>query len=147
MISRRTDQSFLSQKNLPGPFEYSPEKLISKAAIRFGTSSRDEASRSRSNTPGPGSYHPGFIHKPSSAKYRVGTSLRRPLSANNLAPGPGTYEIPSKMIEGPRLTMSGRTGIRTASGRLPGPGTYTPEVSFVKERASSPRFFFIICEI
>ena len=140
MISRRNDASFMSAKNVPGPFEYNPDKLHSKANIRFGTSNR-EGSRSRSNTPGPGAYHPGFLDKPAAAKFRVGTSLRRPLSASNNYPGPGNYQIPSKLVEGPRHSMSGRSDQRNGS-RSPGPGTYSPEVSLIKERAASPKCLY-----
>ena len=35
MISRRNDQSFISMKNNPGPSDYNPNKLKSKATIRF----------------------------------------------------------------------------------------------------------------
>jgi len=137
MISRRNDGSFLSTKNVPGPFEYNPAKPHSKANIRFGTSHRD-SSRSRSNTPGPGTYYPGFLDKPMAAKFKVGTSLRRPLSASNAYPGPGNYEIPSKVVEGPRHSISGRSDQRNGS-RSPGPGTYSPEVSLIKERGASPK--------
>ena len=52
MISRRNDNSFMSVKNSPGPFEYKPDKVLSKAAIRFGRSHREDASsRSHSKTP------------------------------------------------------------------------------------------------
>ena len=141
MISRRNDASFFSAKNSPGPFEYKPDKLVSKAAIRFGTSNRD-SSRSRSNTPGPGSYHPGFIDKPTSARIRVGTSNRRPLSASNTSPGPGNYGIPSRIIEGPRHSISGRSDQRNGN-RSPGPGTYSPDVNLIKERGASPKFLFL----
>ena len=141
MVSRRNDTSFASAKNFPGPFEYKPDKLISKAAIRFGHSDR-ESNRSRSNTPGPGSYHPGFIDKPNSAIIRVGTSNRRPLSASTTSPGPGNYEIPSRMIEGPRHSISGRSDQRNGN-RFPGPGTYSPDVSLIKERGASPKFFLL----
>jgi hypothetical protein len=33
---------------------------------------------------------------------RIGSAVRRPLQGNDKeTPGPGNYEIPSKMVEGP----------------------------------------------
>lgn len=146
MISR-PNSSYLTHKNSPGPFEYNPNKLHSKAAIRFGTSDRNSSSnRSRSNTPGPGAYIPGFMDKPSPAKYRVGTSNRRPLSAQNNYPGPGNYEIRNKFTDGPRHTISGRLDKRNGS-RSPGPNTYSPDVSLIKERGASPKYSFFLAFI
>lgn len=34
---------------------------------------------------------------------RVGSATRRPLNDVKGVPGPGTYDLPSKMVEGPRV--------------------------------------------
>ena len=34
---------------------------------------------------------------------RVGTGVRRPLSVPTVTPGPGTYYIPSRGVEGPKV--------------------------------------------
>jgi hypothetical protein len=39
--------------------------------------------------------------------YRFGTSSRSSMTKNALAPGPGAYNIPSKIAEVPKYAMSG----------------------------------------
>lgn len=58
--------------------------------------------------PGPGSYESyDHIVRPGSAMIRIGSAKRRPLLDNADAPGPGAYEIPTKMVEGPKVAMLG----------------------------------------
>lgn len=58
--------------------------------------------------PGPGQYENRHeVARPSSAMVRIGSAKRKPLNEFDFAPGPGTYEIPNKMIEGPKVSILG----------------------------------------
>ena len=106
----------------------------------FGVSSRESSVSHHNPPPGPGSYDPSFIDKPDSSRIKIGTSIRRPLSANNKYPGPGNYNIPSRGVEGPKFFM----GIKNVDLEMkrkslsPGPGAYVANSSFVLERGTSP---------
>ena len=57
-----------------------------------------------SATPGPGSYYPEAGNRPRSATYKIGSSTRKPLSGvGKDTPGPGNYEIKSKLTEAPKV--------------------------------------------
>jgi hypothetical protein len=43
------------------------------------------------DSPGPGSYSPTDSYLSNSPRYKVGTSQRKPWTAENLTPGPGSY--------------------------------------------------------
>ena len=62
------------------------------------------------------------------------------MSASNTYPGPGNYEIPSKMVEGPKFLFGNKPeDFETKKKRMsPGPGAYTPDSSIIKERGASP---------
>jgi hypothetical protein len=88
----------------------------------------------RHNTgPAPGSYEPKLN---SSAKSPVfGSDKRRPLSANTIAPGPGTYEIPSMIKEGPQFSMTSKN-FKNITNTNPGPGQYNhTDSDFYAEKA------------
>ncbi len=55
----------------------------------------------------------------------MGTSKRGPLSYNNAAPGPGSYQQSSKIGEGPKYAIRPKTAV-TVRHDVPGPGQYEP---------------------
>lgn len=57
----------------------------------------------------------------------MGNDTRRPLNNSENTPGPGSYKLPNKMIEGPRYSMKGATQVDPITREqimLPGPGQY-----------------------
>lgn len=66
--------------------------------------------------------------RPGSAQVRIGSAKRRDLAGTERdVPGPGNYEIPSKMVEGPRVKMLGHKydAVQKQKDYVPGPGTYS----------------------
>jgi hypothetical protein len=54
---------------------------------------------------------------------------KRPEMANQqlkLIPGPGVYESPSKVGEGPKYHFGTRSNLSLNKMEVPGPGTYAP---------------------
>lgn len=49
--------------------------------------------------------------------------------SKSIGPGPSKYEIPSKVVEHPGISMATRPkrDILNATIDIPGPGTYSPE--------------------
>ena len=60
----------------------------------------------------------------------MGTGQRSDLASGSAKknPGPGNYEIDSKVGEGPKFVMGLKTESNALSGnkKVPGPGTYSP---------------------
>lgn len=59
----------------------------------------------------------------------MGTSKRADLAnTNQKVPGPGVYELGSKVGEGPKYVMGQKLASSMGfSNKVPGPGTYMPE--------------------
>ena len=57
----------------------------------------------------------------------VGTAKRSSMANSAKVPGAGTYETPSKIVEGSRYSMAGKvkSGSIFKDCANPGPGTYT----------------------
>lgn len=93
----------------PGAYSVSPEKTLKAApSWKIGTSTRDDREKAvkRENIPPPGSHNPNFYSTVSkSAAWGFGTSTRPALNSAKPTPGAGTYDLPSKMVEGPRFVM------------------------------------------
>lgn len=104
IVGRRPDSSYLTASRMPGPGAYDPKPINkqSNPAFRMGTAPRDHISKEDLSKPGPGNYDP----KVPSGKggIRFGSSTRKPLNDPSASPGPGTYTVPSKVIEGPKVT-------------------------------------------
>lgn len=94
-------------------------------SVKIGTSLRDNIVKEKENQnkPGPSNYKPSdnFV-KTHAASWRFGTSSRPSLSQDRgQLPGPNKYNIPSKMIEGPKYVMGVKTSLDKIDD-IPGPG-------------------------
>ena len=62
--------------------------------------------------------------------YRIGSAPRNKFEeAQKSVPGPGTYDIPDKSIEGPKYHLGLKTSFSSAEvamKQVPGPGCYSP---------------------
>jgi hypothetical protein len=114
---------------------------------RIGSSTRDDREKAmlRQKMPPPGSHNPNFnsvgYH---SAVWSFGSSTRPPLNNVRNVPGAGTYELPSRAVEGPAFVMGLKLDKLSAIGgstqfKAPAPNTYDQtKYATVKERA--PQF-------
>lgn len=66
---------------------------------------------------------------------RFGNETRKTFSGNT-NPGPGNYEIPCKMVEGPQHRFTGESGHKNKKSGIPGPADYTPNFQ-VEQMATS----------
>lgn len=117
----------------PAPGSYDPKPIEQTPAYSFGNSGRYDFTKGKDN-PAPGSYDPK-ISRPSSAAPVFGTEKRRPVSASQSMPGPGSYSIPNAR-EGPQYSMSARN-IRRGRESTPGPGQYNQKSKTVRENTPS----------
>lgn len=81
--------------------------------------------------PGPSEYNNDkktklLITAPS---WKIGTSMRSSLEASSsvLSPGPGAYQIKSKMFEGPKHGLRPKFNNSKEITIVPGPGAYSPK--------------------
>jgi len=91
----------------PGPGKYDPSDSMRKSMPKFkmGTDPRHYDQKSKSGeTPGPGSYlgQNDRVLKTKNGKFSTG--LRDSAKPNN-GPGPGSYRIPTKIVEAPRYLL------------------------------------------
>jgi hypothetical protein len=63
---------------------------------------------------------------PTGSKWGFGSDKRKGVTTNSLSPGAGTYQIPSKMVEGPKYVMGQKLSNELSGGiqMNPGPGQY-----------------------
>lgn len=136
-LGLKLKQNISSNMFVPGPGTYhaSGEASLRKApSWRIGSSKRDDMERQqlRQIKPPPGSHNPNFDSVAfRHAVWSFGTSSRPALSQTKLVPGVGTYELPSKLVEGPAFVMGlkldNQSSIGTAVGKTiknPGPNVY-----------------------
>lgn len=140
MTPRRPDSAPMRGKGTPGPGIYSPNLSDKRKAPQygFGTGSKhSKLNRDKVQTPGAGSYNPNAnTTLQSNAKWGIGTGTRRPLSAQNKNPGPGTY-APKNDNGGPKYGFGIKHG-KASKEKVPGPGTYQPDDKLTKE--SGPKY-------
>jgi len=132
LVPRRPDSALSAAARSPGPGAYNPS-LTDKPkgpSYRMGSASRDSISKERIGVPGPGNYEPKLIQGNQNVK--IGTSVRSPLSRSGYTPGPGSYELQTKVGEGPKYIMNPRRDEKYER-YVPGPGAYNPSVNLVKE--------------
>lgn len=127
---------------VPGPGTYdfvSPEKSMrASPSCRIGTSTRDDELKVKQrvqNYPPPNTYNPSFLYsKRSEPSYGFGSSVRQPLAPKKNVPAPSAYNVPERLVEGPRFHMGSKCERQSALAieakktvANPGPGTYAPQ--------------------
>ena len=116
----------------PGPGNYSPEgnKIKKKEpSYRIGTETRRDLAFEKAQLfqTSPGQYEPDFkATKLKAAGWRIGTETRPSMVKKGLdkVPGAGTYSIPSRIAEGPKIGMHAKTDTvdQNVKKAVPGPG-------------------------
>ena len=86
--------------------------------------------------PGPGHYAPRRNH--GGPTWRIGSALRGSKNLNN-NPGPGQYNVPEKIFNGPKYSIATKAGgfDPTKTSFAPGPGQYN---ATTKNRPSSAKY-------
>ena len=94
------------------------------------------------NFPGPGSYSEDkMIDKPKNPQFSLSKANRFDQRSINGIPGPGNYESPSKITEGPGYSMRMRTRLpRENLGENPGPGSYNAKQETVFSKTATYSF-------
>lgn len=147
LTARRPDTSPTVGKYSPGPGNYNPSDNYAKnqaPKYRFGSSTRKDLRKTFS--PSPDAYNVTTLdsRKKSSPAFGFGSSNRQALSKTSLAPGPGNYSIPSKIVEKNGYYMGCRLSQKDRN-IVPGPGNYDPDDKVGKTHSptykigSSPR--------
>uniref|UniRef100_A0A0G4GMQ6 Uncharacterized protein n=1 Tax=Chromera velia CCMP2878 TaxID=1169474 RepID=A0A0G4GMQ6_9ALVE len=109
-----------ARMNVPGPGTYQPG-LSGKSEPKWGFGTGLRAAYSVPATPGPGTYNGD--KQSGSPKWGMGTGLRQPINSTKHVPGPGAYNLPGLLTEGPKYTVLGRRDFKTLNN-VPGPGQY-----------------------
>jgi len=125
---RERPETDISQK--PGPGAHDIPQALGAAAptAKFGSSQRRQGSSPVS--PGPAAYEATHTQTClTSPKWGLGTADQRPkpldTGGNKVGPpGPGTYIIPSRLVEGPKYSAAPRRE-DTARSEGPGPSAYS----------------------
>lgn len=112
-LAKKLDSAITTNQRVPGPGSYSmlySQAMKTSPGWRIGSSKRGEVEKIRqrvANFPPPDSYDPNFqATKSKLASWSFGSSKRTQVGKKNLAtPAPGTYEIPSKAVDGPKFNM------------------------------------------
>ena len=103
----------------------------------FGSAKKCEIEKTDILTnPGPGNYAPKSYRE--GPTWRIGSALRISKNKNN-NPGPGQYNIPTKLFNGPKYSMATKLGPNelSKSSIVPGPGKYN--INFT-DRTSSAKY-------
>lgn len=139
LAPRRPDSALISSGKAPGPGAYTPNLITKKSspAFRMGSASRD--TKERVGSPGPGNYDPISVQK--NKNVIIGTSKRASLPVNGYTPGPGSYDCPLRVGEGPKYVMNPRRDDSNllSPKYIPGPGAYNPSVDLIKGNNSGAK--------
>ena len=103
----------------------------------FGTSKKLEIEKTDPlYNPGPGQYAPK--KGGNGPTWRIGSALRENKNSNK-NPGPGQYDIPNKIFNGPKYSIATKSGAfdPTKNSFAPGPGQYN---ATTKNRPSSAKY-------
>lgn len=112
----------LAGKPGPGSHDISTAKPNVPTA-KFGSSQRRGAASPVS--PGPAAYEASHSQtNQASPKWGLGTSARADLGGTRATPGPGTYSVPSRVVEGPKYSAAPRRE-ETSRSEGPGPSAYS----------------------
>jgi hypothetical protein len=136
IIPRRSDATRRSLEGNPGPGSYTPTLTDRPRAptCRIGTSERSHSAE-RVKTPGPTDYDTDTMWRKPRVCAVIGTS-KRVLTEMTPTPGPGAYDIPLKILSGPKYPIAMKYG-DAKDKNTPGPGAYTPSVKLIRKRAPS----------
>ncbi|CAD8207187.1 unnamed protein product [Paramecium pentaurelia] len=88
--------------------------------------------------PAPNAYLPKLVSKQQAPQWTIGGAAQRAGRSTSIGPGPGQYGYQSKIVEGPKYTMSGKHEFKQAS-LSPGPGNYNDE-SFTSVYKKQPMY-------
>lgn len=116
----------------PGPGNYLIKPNLEDKSYSIGRSPRFNYTDNM--VPGPGAYNEN-IPKPNT-NLIIGRSKRDSPTKPDSSPGPGTYQTPTKLPEGPSYTIRPKTETKPPDSS-PGPGCYTVPKT---EKAKSPIF-------
>lgn len=112
--------------DIPGPGKYNICKKIGKDSPFFSMGIKNKGKTIKFDSPGPGKYNLDklitFEHSPT---WKIGTDKKiRELKIDLNTPGPGTYSIRTRKIDGPKFRFgTEKRGFLTIND-LPGPGAY-----------------------
>jgi hypothetical protein len=126
-MSARPQSSGL-KNGVPGPGQYNLNLTMHPKSpeYKIGTSQRNGGFKYLEDMPGPAQYSPidSRSTRPKSPAWGMGTGMRKPLNTSEAVPGPGNYNINSKVGEGPKYTLTGKNFYNGARLGVPGPGQY-----------------------
>lgn len=138
----RKDRDF---KNI-GPGSYKVTLADKKREPQFSMGARlSNLSPSFMKAPGAGTFNPNTtLTKTKGSEWRFGTETRPDMSPKAVIsnPSPFAYNVPSKMVEGPKAAMHARTDHidMNKKNNYPGAGTYELMNKTNANQANSPRF-------
>jgi hypothetical protein len=126
----------------PGPGQYAPEiSSVTRASpnYRIGTSTRDKyyiKEKFMFDLPPPNNYDPHFERtKRNAPATGFGYGERSFLNKTFNAPGPGNYQTPTKVGEGPKYLMGIKLNDSILEKRaklIPSPDNYNPKYNFIQ---------------
>lgn len=122
----------------PGPGAYAPAAAKWPTSPGYSCGKGNRLSLGKSESPGPGTYNCRSFLVTVGGK--IGKSSRTALdSAEKMSktPGPGSYLTPSKIVEGPRFSMTNRRP-SSAKSVNPGPGAYRVDFNWTTTKENSP---------
>jgi hypothetical protein len=120
---RERPEKDVSTKPGPGAHDIPTSLGAHAPTAKFGSSQRRQGAAPLS--PGPAQYeatHNQTAH--ASPKWGLGTSARQDAGGAKAVPGPGTYFLPSRLVEGPKYSAAPRRE-ETARSEGPGPSAYS----------------------
>lgn len=117
----------VGKSSTPGPGAYATHSVIGAEGSKYSVTGRRNDKEMMTLTPGPGAYQPSDAARAGNDKYPAwsfGTSARAGLSGSKATPGPGQYEMFSKIGSGPAFSMKARRDVTNRHNITPGPGAH-----------------------
>ena len=131
----------------PGPNYYNPDSSPTKQKDSAWTIGKDvrrdlKAEKMNAFQASPAQYDPDYTAtKNKAAGWRMGTEQRPPvaLKGHDKLPGAGTYQLPSRLSEGPKIQMHAKLKSIDKNNN-PGPNSYNLQDSSNPRQSTSPKF-------
>lgn len=125
-------QKILSEENgkkFPGPGAYNPTMAMTTSGWRMGNEIRlQQEKTSNAKVPGPGTQDMRKTTGFESPKWSMSKDKRNELGGKSWTPGPGNYEIKSRLQDAPLYSFGGKTNIgEYKQVEVNGPGAYNPD--------------------